>query len=220
MKNILFITLLIFLSSCNKETTVVIQAQDYITGSGVGYANMNFEVIEKYTPFFEEKSKVVYTGQLDANGHAAFTLKLKSNRKYVLGIEDPPNLCYGEVQQYYLDHNSNNNINFNYLNCGYLNLPEVNVNCEGPEDKFRLRYYYSLDQEIYYYTGYVDANHNWNPDLYIGGCVDYSNENVYHAVPVGQYSIEWQVERVSSTTTNSVSLNVNENDTTTYLIQY
>ncbi|MCB9222752.1 MAG: hypothetical protein H6582_01140 [Crocinitomicaceae bacterium] len=214
------ILLTAFLFSCKKESTITIQAEDYITGDGSGYANMNFEVIEKYTPFFEEKSKVVYSGQLDQNGQASFNLKMKNNRKYVLGIEDPPNLCYGEVQQYYLDHASNNNVNFKYLKCGYLNLPRVNSNCEGPTEQFRLRYYYSQDQNIFYYTGYVDANFDWDPNKYLEGCIDYSNHNVYYPVPEGQYSLEWQVVRQSGTVYGSQTIEVIKSDTTNHLISY
>ena len=221
MKNLLLFSFLVLaVASCKKKTNVVIQAQDYITGNGSAYAGMEYAVVETWTPFLETKSEIVATGFLDENGHAAFDLKMKNNRKYILGVSQPDNICYGGVLQYYLDHEKNNNVEFKYLKCGYLNLPRVNVNCENSDDKFRLKYYYSADQEIYIYIGYLDVNLNWDPNKFLAGCIDYSNINVYNELPAGNYSVEWQVERQSGTTYDSVSLVVSENDTTTYIIQY
>jgi hypothetical protein len=152
MKNLIFITLLFFFGvSCEKETSVVIQAQDYITGDGSAYAGQEYAVSESWTPFQETKSKIVATGILDANGKASFNLKMKSNRKYVMGVSEPDNICYGGLVQHYLEHEKNNLVYFDYLACGYINLPRVNNNCEGPNDKFRYKYYYNDDPDIYIY---------------------------------------------------------------------
>ncbi|MEX1192625.1 MAG: hypothetical protein WEA99_11690, partial [Brumimicrobium sp.] len=65
------------------------------------------------------------------NGQASFNLKMNNNRKYVLGVSQPDNICYGEVVQHYLNHKESNLVNFDYLTCGHVNLPRENVNCEG-----------------------------------------------------------------------------------------
>jgi hypothetical protein len=78
---ILIIPIFFFATSCKKKTTVVIQAQDYITGAGTAYAGQEYAVAESWTPIQETKSEIVATGYLDANGQASFVLKMKNNRK-------------------------------------------------------------------------------------------------------------------------------------------
>jgi len=63
MKHLIFIILIFFFAtSCKKETTVVIQAQDYNTGDGSAYAGQKYAVAETWTPFQETKSEIVATG--------------------------------------------------------------------------------------------------------------------------------------------------------------
>jgi hypothetical protein len=152
MKHLIIISLLFFLAtSCKKETSVVIQAKDYITGDGSAYAGQEYAVSESWTPFFETKSKIVATGFLDANGKASFNLKMKNNRKYVMGVSQPDNICYGGLVQHYLEHEKNNTVIFKYAKCGYLDIKSNNINCEGPNDEFRFRFYYSSNPDIYIY---------------------------------------------------------------------
>ena len=145
---ILIVFLILTVASCKKKTNVVIQAQDYITGDGSAYAGMEYAVVEAWTPVLETKSKIVATGFLDDNGHAAFDLKMKNNRKYILGVAQPDNICYGGLVQYYLDHEKNNNVNFDYLKCGYVNIHRENINCEGETDVLRHVYYYTQNPDI------------------------------------------------------------------------
>ncbi|WP_107038338.1 hypothetical protein [Brumimicrobium mesophilum] len=146
---ILFLVALL-LAGCKKETSVVIQAQD-LTGDGTAYAGQENAVSESWTPFFETKSKIVATGFLDENGKASFNLKMKNNRKYVLGVSEPDNICYGGLVQHYLDHEKNNLVDFDYLTCGYLDIKSNNVNCEDANDEFRYKYYVSSNPYIYIY---------------------------------------------------------------------
>jgi hypothetical protein len=60
----------------------------------------------------------------------------------------------------------------------------------------------------------------WDPADFIEGCQDYSNGISYNSRPAGDYTLEWQVERPSGTTTGIDYFTINENDTTTYLIEY
>lgn len=63
MKNLILILLLfLFATSCKKETSVVILAQDYNTGDGSTYAGQKYAVAETWTPFQETKSEIVATG--------------------------------------------------------------------------------------------------------------------------------------------------------------
>jgi len=156
MKYLTFIILLFCLAtSCKKKTSVVIQAQDYITGDGSAYAGQEYAVAESWTPFLETKSEIVATGFLDANGQASLTLKMKNNRKYVLGVSQPDNICYGGLVQHYLDHEKNNNVNFKYASCGNLDIKSNNINCEGSDDEFRYKYYVSSNPDIYIKAFYI-----------------------------------------------------------------
>ncbi len=68
MKHLIYITLIFFLAtSCKKKTSVVSQAQDYITSDGTAYAGQQYAVSESWTPFQETKSKIVESGFLDEN---------------------------------------------------------------------------------------------------------------------------------------------------------
>ena len=211
---ILIVFLILTVASCKKKTNVVIQAQDYITGNGSAYAGMEYAVVEAWTPVLETKSKIVATGFLNDNGHAAFDLKMKNNRKYILGVAQPDNICYGGLVQYYLDHEKNNNVNFNFLTCGSCNINVVNVNCEGVNDEFRFKYYYSNDTSIYVYWAYWDS-----PQTNLTGCQN-AIVPVYYQRPVGNYTIEWQSIRTSGTTTGTEYFTITENDSTTYVIEY
>src|SRR5690554_1743814 len=150
MKNLIYISFIIFFAvSCKKETSVVIQAKDYNTGDGTAYAGQEYAVSESWTPFQETKSRIVATGFLDENGKASFNFKMNNNRKYVMGVSEPDNICYGGLVQHYLEHEKNNLVDFDFLTCGYLNINFINVNCENANDEFRFKYYYSADTSIY-----------------------------------------------------------------------
>ncbi len=59
MKQLIFIPLILFFAtSCKKETSVVIQAQDYINGDGSAYAGQEYAVAETWTPFQERNQKL------------------------------------------------------------------------------------------------------------------------------------------------------------------
>jgi len=224
MKNLLLLSFLVLMvASCKKKTNVVIQAQDYITGDGSAYAGMEYAVVEAWTPVLETKSKIVATGFLDDNGHAAFDLKMKNNRKYILGVAQPDNICYGGVVQYYLDHEKNNNVTFEYLKCGAANIHLENINCEGGTDVIKHVYYYTQNLDIYIYKGggATGSTTNWTWADYhpASGCYSYYG-NYSVEVPEGEYTVEWQASRPSGITTGISTFTVNANDTTTFLIQY
>nr|WP_299204429.1 hypothetical protein [uncultured Brumimicrobium sp.] len=186
MKYLIFITLLFFFGvSCKKETSVVIQAQDYNTGHGTAYAGQEYAVSESWTPFQETKSKIVATGVLDDNGKASFNLKMKNNRKYVLGVSEPDNICYGGLVQHYLDHDKNNTVNFKYAQCSYLKINLNNVNCFDNNDQMHFRSKHGPEE-----WG------SWSTYRY--GCYTLSSPD-YFEVPYGWTVYETEVIRNSIT---------------------
>jgi len=220
MKYIIIIALSFCLISCKKEYNVVIQAEDYITGDGSAYAGMAFSITQSRPAWNKDKVTNVYQGVLDENGHAAFELKMHKDWSYILSINQPDDICYGGITFYYLENEDNNLVNFNYLKCSEVNLPRVNVNCEDENDRFRYKYYYTADPEIYTYIGYLDADKNWDPEDYLEGCIDYSTAVSYNSRPEGHYTIEWMVERTSGTSYGSDTFVLTAGDSLTYLIEY
>jgi hypothetical protein len=64
------------------------------------------------------------------------------------------------------------------------------------------------------------VNYNWQDDKFLAGCIDYSNAISFNSRPLGNYTIEWMVERQSGTTTEIDYFTISESDSTTYLIEY
>lgn len=184
---IFFICLSLY--SCKKQHKVTIQAQDLITGDGSTYAGKSFVVVQSRPGWYEDKVKPVYEGTLDANDQASFFLKMHRDWSYILNVEQPENICYGGVVQRYLDNESNNEVVFDYLKCGFLDLKSNNINCEDIYDEFRYIYYYKSNPQIYTYKGFGTLS-EWNNQVAIFGCQDYSNEYNFTKIPVGEYSVE------------------------------
>lgn len=157
MKQLIIFTFLflgVIFTSCKKEHKVTIQTQDLITGDGSAYAGMPFVVTQVRTGTFENKSKRVYEGELDENGHASFLLKMHKDWRYILNITQPDNICHGGVLKDYLDNESSNHVVVDYLKCGYFIPKSKNINCEGNDDELRFKFYHTIGKDIYIYGVY------------------------------------------------------------------
>jgi hypothetical protein len=211
----MFTFLLLALVSCKKSTLVTIQAQDYLTGDGSAYAGMEYAVAETWTPYLETKSKIVKTGFLDENGYASFDLKMKNNRSYILGVSQPENMCYGGLQQHYLDHEKNNAITFEYAHCAYSKLILNNASCIGPEDKLIL--YQTDDLEN------IDDTFGWEHN----GCVHWETAGGTDGAPIGYSRInygniyyKWEVTKSGVTSTYYDTVYYPATEFITYQIDY
>ena len=207
--------ILIAVSSCKKKTTVSIQAQDYITGSGTAYAGQEYAVSESWTPAYETKSKIVSSGFLDQNGFASFDLKMKNNRKYVLGVSQPDNICYGGVVQHYLEHSKSNIVNFDYAKCAFVKLIINNASCTGPNDVFVL--YQSNDLE------FIGNTTGWT----LNGCIYWEEPGGTNGDPIGYSSInygnfyyKWTVTKNNISTTFYDTVFYAPGEFITYQIDY
>ena len=222
-KPTLILLILFAFVSCKKKTFVTIQAENYVTGEGSAYAGAKYYVVESYTPLFQVKSKQVVAGTLDENGHAAFELKMDNNKIYDLRIAVPSNVCYTEMaSDIGVNREENNVINFKYGTCGYVKMSSENVNCIDETDKFHFTYYTSPDSKIYINRSYIlgeAENYSWNSQVASAlGCISKSWPILQ--VPVGSYVIDWRVIRGTDTTNGADTFVIEENDTTTYLIEY
>lgn len=224
MKKTALISLIsLALFSCKKKTFITIQAENYITGEGSDYAGAKYYVVESWTPLFEVKSKQIASGTLDENGHAAFEIKADRNKKYNISITTPTNVCYSAFSNYQsLEEGENNVFNFKYGTCGYVKTSSENINCVDAMDKFHFTYYTSPDPYIYINRSYILGeadDYSWNSQVASAlGCISKSWPVLQ--VPVGSYIIDWRVIRGSDTTYCADTFVIEENDTTTYLIEY
>jgi hypothetical protein len=218
---ILIMLLTVFsITACRKKHTVTIQAHNLVNpADGSHYAGMNYVILERGY-FFNHKSNKIAYGQLDENGRAVIDVKLKKSLDYVLGIGTPTNVCYTEVElEYPINYKADNNINFNYAPCGWVNVPTNNVNCEGNNDTLRYKFYYTKDLNVYIYKGFTHGDGlSWDLNSGTPGCLN--NPGFYIQIPSGDYTIEWEVNRPSGTTTGIDYFTVAENDTTTYVLEY
>ncbi|MBK9191374.1 MAG: hypothetical protein IPM77_07585 [Crocinitomicaceae bacterium] len=206
MKQILILVLFtVVVLSCKKSTLVVIQAEDYVTGEGSAYAGMEYAVSEAWIPFFETKSKIVATGYLDENGYASFDLKMKNNRKYILGVSEPENICYGGLMQHYLEHEKNNHIAFKYSTCSYLKIIVNNINCVDENDEIKYTRTWLTGDEI-------------GTEVIKHGC--YSFEGSYFELPAGDYRYDWVVTKSGMTSNYSQNFILLSGDSLVFQIDY
>jgi hypothetical protein len=218
MKNLLYLFIILVLATaCKKKSMVVIQAQNYLDNTnGSGYAGMTYGIVENWTPVFDLKSKSVAQGVLDANGHAAFELKMKPNRKYYLGIQKPDNVYYSEITlQESLDYEKNNTFNFEYAEVAYSKLILNNSNCFNANDKLVL--YRSDDLEN------IDNNTPWQHN----GCVYWETTGGVDGGPLGYSTMvygniyyKWEVTKNNITNTFYDTVYYPAGEYKTYQIDY
>lgn len=216
MRYLYVLSLVLVLFSC-KKSRVVIQTNDVIAGNGSGCAGMRYEVVEKSTPFFEAKVKTVAEGVLDENGHAAFDLKMKNNKQYVLGVEQPDTVHFGNENflMNYLENEKNNVITINYAMRTYLKIIINNTNCGGANDTMRL--YLSDD------IGVIDSEY-FREHL---GCAYWETSGGvdggltgYHNINYGNLHYKWEVTRNGVTTTFYDTQYYDKGQRYTYQIDY
>ena len=211
----LVLFLLVFFSSCKKKTTVTIQAQDYLSGSGEDYAGKAYVVSEIWWSkglFPKANGKTLKSGTLDAKGHASFEVKMRKGRDHILELSHPASICYNSIEEggvyQELADEKTNVFNFQFLKGGYVKILHNNINCEGSSDDLVYEYKYSSEPSIH-------SKKMWSYQ----GCNNFNN-GLYTKTPVGNYTIEWQVSRPSGITTGIDYFTVTENDSTTHLIEY
>lgn len=108
------------LVSCNKESMFHVKATNSVTGEP--YEGLRFVVTSSKTGWDGEKYKTEYDGQLNSNGEAMISIKVKNNRTYSVQCEKPLNTCYTKhIQLFLKDHNEQNpSFLFEYAECAYL----------------------------------------------------------------------------------------------------
>src|SRR5690554_5254996 len=206
MRKLFYILMIgLLLTSCKKERTIHITAKNAATGEP--YSGLKYQIIRQCSGPYEEKSKVVGSGELDTNGEVYFTKKLRKNDTYKITVEEPENTCYNKNVNLYMGDEKSFEAAFEFAGCAYRTLKINNVNCQGPNDLF------DMDMKLLYDMEYTAFGF---PEK--SGC--YSNEFSNEKVPAGQWFVEWWVTRSGNTDYFTDTVELIENQLFVYEINY
>jgi hypothetical protein len=213
MKTNLIAGILISMSllSCNKNTNFHVKIINPATGEG--YANTNFAVVSERTGANGEVVKTEVEGTTNEQGEAVVEVKVKGNKSYYVVPEAIPNICYiNDIRKYYNDRTDKNpEFIFEIAPCAQLKLHIQNVNCEGPNDHFKLFY---NGRQVGGQDGLIGAVVK---DEY--GCYTFEQGH-WSDVPMGQFYYKWEVTRSTGTTITYDTVTVNQGEQKVYNINY
>lgn len=212
-KIIFVLPLIVLLFSCAKERTIKVSAINPATD--VGYADLRITIHASKTGADGEELTKVYEGYLNENGEVYATFKVKKGRYYIIKCQSPTNVnvCYTNNTTYTYDIHDPNNKEFVFeiAPCAQLKLKIQNVNCEGPNDHFKLIY---NGRQVGGQDGLIGAVIK---DEY--GC--YTLEQGHWSdVPMGKRYYKWEVTRSSGTTVTYDTVNLNQGEQKVYNIHY
>ena len=179
MRMLFFLVLVGMIASCGKKHTVHIKAVNPVTGQV--YVGLKYRISQEKTTLWDEKTKIIASGELNENGEANATFR-RGNNPIRVQVEWPSNCCYSKNDVYYIKGDGpNHEVLVEFAECAYLKLNIINVNCQGGGDimKFRSKYPYTEWQ-------------NWSGDR--TGCYAYTSPYPFE-VPAGWRVYEWRVNR-------------------------
>jgi len=203
VRNLLFVFLvsLTFLA-CKKERTIHVTATNVATGQRI--PGLHYYLVELNSGTFGEKSKTIHEGDLDENGEAFITIKLK-NTTHVIRVVEPDNNCYRENISLTFGP-ENFNADFKFAPCGTLQWKIHNIDCFDTNDKI----------EFHFVNESVPAYTDFSPLPRIG-C--YDNEFTV-GITAGNWIAEWKVTKNGLSTNYDSTFVINENQTFYFLLEY
>lgn len=213
MKIFFALGILFFLTaSCNKKRTLHIKAINAVTGEP--YAGLAYGISATTTGIGGEKKVYDHNGTLDANGEAFVTLRVRGNRTYNVGCTKPPNTCYVKDINFSFgkEDKTKNDFQFEYAECANMKLKINNVNCQGPNDHFKLYY---LGRQV----GGQGAIFNGGLTVDEMGCYSFEWPE-FSQVPIGERYYKWEVTKNSVTNVFYDTINLVENQYFVYQINY
>lgn len=238
MKNgaLLLLSLLaIFLISCRQESQLKIVVRNLVTKEP--YTGLSFVIRENtdnvFAPLIDTDSKTIFSGEINENGEAIIDLKLKKDdRKYYgLWMDVPINNFYMTsrfdhqvpsegIYEAIVNKESHQEHIIEFYPGGELIIAANNVNCEGPDDNFKL---YRTGSTLMNF-GYYRVFHPLNGLVLEGnGCYSYEGGvgGAYGvAAPAGEMSFKWEVTRSSGTTVFYDTIFINPGEQILYQIDY
>jgi hypothetical protein len=184
-----FIVLVSMIASCGKKHTVHIKAVNPVTGQV--YVGLKYRISQEKTTLWDEKTKIIASGELNENGEANATFR-RGNNPIRVQVERPSNCCYSKNDVYYIKGDDpNHEVLVEFAECAYLKLNINNVNCQGASDYLKL--YYMGRQVGGQSSGIVGALSKEG-----GGCYSFIASS-FSSVPMGEMYWKWEVTRNSIT---------------------
>jgi hypothetical protein len=212
-KIIFVLPLIVLLFSCAKERTIKVSAINPATDAG--YADLRITIYASKTGADGEELTQVYEGYLDDNGEDYATFKVKKGRYYVIKCQSPTNVnvCYTNNTTYTYDIHDPNNKEFIFeiAPCAQLKLKIQNVNCEGPNDHFKLFY---NGRQVGGQDGLIGAVVKDEQ-----GCYTFEQAH-WSDVPMGKRYYKWEVTRSTGTTVTYDTIALNQGEQKVYNINY
>jgi len=202
MRIIFVIALSLLFYSCKKERTIHVTATNVATGQRI--PGLHYYLVELNSGTFGEKSKTIHEGDLDENGEAFITIKLK-NTTHVIRVVEPDNNCYRENISLTFGP-ENFNADFKFAPCANLQRTITNLNCESENDKIEV----FLSQFV---------NNSYGSGWVLMGCSGFIPSH-YSSVPMGNYYFKWIVTRNGLSNTFYDTIYLEENSYTNYEINY
>ncbi|MFA7274902.1 MAG: hypothetical protein WC044_13610 [Crocinitomicaceae bacterium] len=206
-KTIVFLFIFLFATACNKKRTLHIKAINAVTGEP--YAGLAYGISATTTGIGGEKKVYDHKGTLDANGEAFVTLRVRGNRTYNVGCTKPPNTCYVKDINFSFgkEDKTKNDFQFEYAECGYIQLKVKNISCYDANDKI----FFNLK------PSYTDPNYKIIQMTKLG-CFDF--EFIDEPVPYGPWIATWQVTKNGVTSNYDSTFYINENQHYYFLLEY
>jgi hypothetical protein len=214
LKHLIIISVLFIFASCGKKRMIKVSAVNPATGEG--YAYLPFKIVQIKSGAFESDYKTVYEGELGADGKDAFDFRVKSGRQYRVTTDninsDGSLPCYINNSSYtFTQPDEKKEFNFEYAPCAYLKLKIENVNCQGPDDNFKLYFEGKQVPGDEFQDGNLMSEHE--------GCVSLESDN-FLDYPMGERYYKWEVTRSGITEIYYDTIYLQENEYKTYEINY
>ncbi len=197
---------------CNKAT-VNFHVKIINPATGEGYANHEFYIKSSKTGSDGQIVKTEYTGFTDQNGEAIVPLKIKKSVAHYVTPSVVSNTCYINSIDLYYNNTSDPNPQFIFeiAPCAQLKLNIQNVNCEGPNDHFKLIY---NGRQVGGDDGLIGAVVK---DEF--GCYTFEQGH-WSDVPMGKRYYKWEVTRSTGTTVTYDTVSLNQGEQKVYNINY
>jgi hypothetical protein len=205
MRVIFILSICLFFASCGKKHTFHIKAIN--PANGQVYSGLKYRISQEKTVLWDEKTKVIASGELNENGEATATFR-RGNHPIKVQVEWPSNCCYNNNDVYYIKEDGpNHEVLVEFAPCAYLTLSVNNINCQGASDKIL----FDMQPE------YIPNYNNITPTEKLG-C--YTNTFIESQVPFGSWKATWEVTRNGITTYHDSIFFIEKNEHYSFTINY
>ncbi|MCT4562599.1 MAG: hypothetical protein N4A41_14620 [Crocinitomicaceae bacterium] len=211
MKYLSILIVLTLLFSCGKKKERVLHLKAINPATGQVYPGLPWRVTATTTAGSGEKKVFDKEGNLDANGEATLTVKLKNSWTYNIRVVEPENTCYNKQITMHITEpeKKEQNFLFEFAPCAKFKLKVKNTSCTGPNDHFKLIFLGKEVDPSYLYGATVKEEY---------GCYEW--ESNFSDVPMGEIYYKWEVTKNGITNIFYDTVDLSEGETRIFEINY